>query len=141
MATLHRGATVALCKCGASYQYVTQHQRTVCLEHRRNQPVKRRSKAAQPTQTLAEIVRADERLKKEFAQITLPVSIIHGTADGATRPSGSQHCYDRAGARDKALKLYEGYHHDALNNLGRETVMADIVSWIDARVAAPPQRS
>jgi len=93
------------------------------------------------TDTLAEIVRADERLKKEFAQITLPELIIHGTADGATRPSGSQHCYDRAGARDKALKLYEGYHHDALNNLGRETVMADIVSWIDARVAAPPQRS
>jgi len=27
------------------------------------------------TDTLAEIVRADERLKKEFAQITLPVSM------------------------------------------------------------------
>src|SRR4029077_1769569 len=38
----------------------------------------------QPTQTLAEMVRADERLKKEFPRITLPVLILHGTADQAT---------------------------------------------------------
>jgi alpha-beta hydrolase superfamily lysophospholipase len=93
----------------------------------------------QATQTLAEMVRADERLKKEFPQIMLPVLIIHGTADGATKPSGSQHFYDSAGSRDKTLKLYEGYYHDPLNDLGKETVMADIVSWIDARVAAPPR--
>ena len=37
----------------------------------------------QPTQTLAELVRADERLKQSFAQFTLPVLIIHGTADKA----------------------------------------------------------
>ena len=34
----------------------------------------------QPTQTVAEMVRADERLKKEFPLITLPVLILHGTA-------------------------------------------------------------
>jgi len=95
----------------------------------------------QPTQTVAEMVRADERLKKEFPQITLPVLIIHGTADGATKPSGSQHFFDTAGARDKTLKLYDGYYHDPLNDLGKETVMAEIVSWIDGRVAPPPQRS
>jgi acylglycerol lipase len=33
------------------------------------------------------------------------------------------------------LKLYEGYYHDPLNDLGKETVMGDIVSWIDGRVA------
>jgi alpha-beta hydrolase superfamily lysophospholipase len=93
----------------------------------------------QPTQTLAEMVRADERLKQEFPQITLPVLIIHGTADGATKPSGSQHFYDKVGSRDKTLKLYEGYYHDPLNDLGKETVMADIMSWMDARVAAPPR--
>lgn len=90
----------------------------------------------QPTQTLSEMVRADERLKKEFPQITLPVLIIHGTADGATKPSGSQHFFDRAGSRDKTLKLYQGHFHDLLNDVDKEIVMADIVRWIDARV--PP---
>ena len=44
----------------------------------------------QPTKTVAEMVRADERLKEEFGLITLPVLILHGTADKATKPSGSE---------------------------------------------------
>ena len=35
----------------------------------------------QPTLTVAEMVRADERLKREFPLFTLPVLIIHGTKD------------------------------------------------------------
>ena len=44
----------------------------------------------QPTRTMAALVRADERLKQEFANITLPVLILHGTADENTKPSGSR---------------------------------------------------
>src|SRR4051794_25430200 len=58
----------------------------------------------QPTQTIAEMVRADERLKKEFSQISLPVLILHGTKDKATKPSGSEHFYDMSGSKDKTLK-------------------------------------
>jgi acylglycerol lipase len=84
----------------------------------------------QPTQTLAEMVRADERLKKEFPLITIPVLILHGTADRATRPSGSQLFYDTVGSTDKTLKLYEGHFHDLLNDIDKELVMADITRWI-----------
>ena len=52
----------------------------------------------QPTKTVAALVRADERLKKEFPQIKLPVFIMHGTVDKATKPSGSQEFYDHAGS-------------------------------------------
>ncbi len=45
---------------------------------------------SQPTETVAEMVRADERLKKEFPHITLPVLIIHGTADKATKPAAAR---------------------------------------------------
>jgi acylglycerol lipase len=89
----------------------------------------------QPTQTVAELVRADERLKKEFPLITLPVLIIHGTADKAAKPSGSQHFHDNAGSPDKTLKLYQGYFHDPLNDVGKEEVMADLQGWIEARLA------
>lgn len=90
----------------------------------------------QPTRTMAAMVRADERLKKEFPQITLPVLILHGTADQNTRPSGSQHFYDMAGSVDKTLKLYEGGFHDLLNDLDKRAVMQDIQDWIDGRLAA-----
>jgi acylglycerol lipase len=90
----------------------------------------------QPTKTVAELVRADERLKEEFPLITLPVLILHGTDDKVTNPKGSQFFYDTAGSTDKTLKLYEGHVHDLLNDYGKETVMADIKSWIDARLPA-----
>jgi alpha-beta hydrolase superfamily lysophospholipase len=90
----------------------------------------------QPTQTVAEMVRADERLKKEFPLITLPLLILHGTLDKATRPSGSQFFYDTAGSTDKTLKFYEGHFHDLLNDIGKEAVMADIQQWIVKRLPA-----
>ena len=76
----------------------------------------------QPTKTVAELVRADERLKKEFPLIKLPVLILHGTADKVTNPKGSQLFYDTARSSDKTLKLYDGHVHDLLNDYGKEQV-------------------
>ena len=90
----------------------------------------------QPTQTLAEMVRADERLEASFANITVPVFILHGTADKATKPAGSQFFYDTVGSRDKTLKLYDGYFHDPLNDVGKDAVMSDITGWISTRLPA-----
>jgi alpha-beta hydrolase superfamily lysophospholipase len=90
----------------------------------------------QPTLTVAEMVRADERLKNEFGQIRVPVLILHGTEDKATKPSGSQLFYERTGSTDKTLKLYEGHYHDLLNDVGKEIVMADIQAWLEAHL--PP---
>src|ERR1700722_1689620 len=86
----------------------------------------------QPTKTVAEMVRADERLKKEFPLITLPLLILHGTADQATKPSGSKLFHETAGSKDKTLKLYDGAFHDLLNDTDKQTVMGDIQRWLDA---------
>jgi acylglycerol lipase len=88
----------------------------------------------QPTNTVAELVRSDERLKKEFEHITLPVLILHGTADKAARPAGSQLFFDKVGSVDKTLRFYDGGFHDLLNDLGKEEVIGDITAWIAARV-------
>src|SRR5204863_252023 len=89
----------------------------------------------QPTKTVAQLVLADERLKREFNQITLPVLILHGTADKAAKPAGSQLFFDNVGSTDKTLKFYDGHVHDLLNDLDKQEVMADITTWTDARLA------
>ncbi len=88
----------------------------------------------QPAKTVAALVRANDRLRREFPRITLPVFILHGTADKATLPSGSQFFFDTAGSKDKTLKLYDGHFHDLLNDVGKDGVMADIRAWIEARL-------
>jgi acylglycerol lipase len=90
----------------------------------------------QPTKTVAEMVRADERLKRDFKLFTLPLLIIHGTKDTVTRPEGSQEFFSNASSKDKTLKLYEGYFHDPLSDIGKEAVMIDIRSWIGAHLPA-----
>ena len=90
----------------------------------------------QPSQTMAAMVRADERVKQGFPLITLPVLILHGTLDQNAKPAGSQLFYDMAGSKDKTLKLYEGSFHDPLNDLDKEVVMADIKGWLNARLPA-----
>lgn len=91
----------------------------------------------QPTQTLAEMVRADEHLKTSFPQFTLPLLILHGTRDKATKPSGSQLFYNMAGSDDRTLKIYEGAYHDLLNDTEKEIVMGDIRAWINERLSRP----
>lgn len=91
---------------------------------------------SQPAQTAAAMLRASDRLKQEFPLITIPLLILHGTDDHATKPRGSQHFYEQAGSRDKTLKLYEGHYHDLLNDLDKEIVMADIQNWLDEHIFA-----
>jgi alpha-beta hydrolase superfamily lysophospholipase len=88
----------------------------------------------QPIQTMAALARADERLAQAFGRIALPVLILHGTADKATRPEGSQAFFDAVGSSDKTLKLYDGFFHDLLNDVDRDRVTNDIGNWIVGRV-------
>jgi acylglycerol lipase len=89
---------------------------------------------SQPLQTVAAMVHADARLEQELSNLTLPLLILHGSADRATRVSGSETFYARASSVDKTFKLYDGYYHDPLNDLGKDEVLADITAWLAARL-------
>jgi alpha-beta hydrolase superfamily lysophospholipase len=91
-------------------------------------------KESQPAETARVLLLAAEALKKHMPNFNVPVFIIHGTEDKATRPAGSQYFYDNAGSTDKTLKLYEGHFHDLLADVDKEIVMSDILAWVDERV-------
>lgn len=88
----------------------------------------------QPVATVAALVRANDRMEREFGKVTLPVFIMHGTADRATEPAGSVMFHNNAGSKDKTLKLYEGRFHDLLADSGKEDVIEDIADWIQHRL-------
>jgi alpha-beta hydrolase superfamily lysophospholipase len=88
----------------------------------------------QPALTIAALARADEKLMDDFPKITIPLLILHGTLDKATVPAGSQVFFDKAGSKDKTIKLYEGHFHDLLADTGKEQVLSDIEAWVGQRV-------
>lgn len=55
----------------------------------------------QPAITVAALVRADERLRKSFQEIEVPVLIMHGTEDKATVCHGSEFFYEHVGSEDR----------------------------------------
>lgn len=91
-------------------------------------------KESQPAETAKEMLLAADRLKENMPAFIVPVLIIHGTDDKATRPAGSQYFHDNAGSTDKTLKLYEGHYHDLLADIDKDIVMADIQNWLDERI-------
>ena len=81
----------------------------------------------------AEILKTIDGLHSQVAEITLPILIMHGTADRLSDPEGSQLLYDRVGSRDRTLKLYEGFYHEIFNEPEHGQVLADVESWLAAR--------
>jgi alpha-beta hydrolase superfamily lysophospholipase len=43
--------------------------------------------------------------------------------------------YKRAGMTDLELIIYDGGRHEVFNETNKDEVLADLVEWIDARLA------
>jgi acylglycerol lipase len=86
-----------------------------------------------PARTAAELFRSMDRIDALADELTVPLLLMHGSADKVTDPHGSQSLYDRAKSKDKTIKLYPGLYHDILHEPEKAQVTADFVSWVDAR--------
>jgi alpha-beta hydrolase superfamily lysophospholipase len=84
---------------------------------------------------IAAMGRAIRRIERDARSIALPVLIMHGADDKLASPEGSRLLYDRISSQDKTLTVYEGLHHEILNEPEQDRVIADIAAWLDARTA------
>jgi alpha-beta hydrolase superfamily lysophospholipase len=82
----------------------------------------------------AEMLRAIRELPQQARGISLPVLIMHGTADRLCDHEGSRMLYEAVGSEDKTLKLYDGFYHEILNEPGRGQVLADMEAWLGAHL-------
>ena len=82
----------------------------------------------------AELLKATQKLPLQMPWISLPILIMHGTADRLADPAGSQMLYERVSSKDKTLKLYEGFYHEIFSEPGREQVFADMEAWLATHI-------
>jgi acylglycerol lipase len=78
--------------------------------------------------------RAQEETMRLADKLTLPCLIIQGGADGIIDPTVARELYSRIKSSDKTLKIYDGFYHESLNELGKESVLGDISAWLSARM-------
>jgi acylglycerol lipase len=82
----------------------------------------------------AEMLRALNRVSAETGKITLPFIAMQGGADRLVDPDGAQILYEKAGSKDKTLKIYEGLYHEIFNEPEHERVLGDVETWLAAHI-------
>ncbi|HKC77073.1 MAG TPA: alpha/beta fold hydrolase, partial [Gaiellaceae bacterium] len=91
-----------------------------------------------PARTVAELAAAVGRFPTEVPRIRLPLIVMHGTKDALAPVAGATMVHERAASSDKTLRLYEGLYHEILNEPEQQTVLGDLLAWLDDRSAGAP---
>ena len=73
-------------------------------------------------------------LVSNLDQYQYPVLILHGEEDKIVDPSCSEKFYNLISSEDKSFKTYPELYHEILNSEEKETVINDILNWLEERV-------
>lgn len=83
----------------------------------------------------ARVARALADLRLRLADFETPLLILHGADDRVVPPAGSLWLHAHVRSRDKTLRLYPGLYHEIHNEPERDQVFAEVLAWLNARVA------
>ena len=80
-----------------------------------------------------EISAAQAAVLREAHRISVPVLIIQGGEDRLTEVAATRRFAARCGTPDLTLRLYAGFYHETLNELGKARVWQGLLSWLEER--------
>lgn len=82
----------------------------------------------------AALVGAMESFPDRYADLRLPILVLHGTDDQLADVGGSRELEARATNADLTAHYYDGLYHEVFNEPERERVLADLIAWLDSHV-------
>jgi acylglycerol lipase len=82
----------------------------------------------------AEIIAGVTRVVAGLPRVTLPVLVMHGGDDKLVPPAASKLIAERIGSTDKTLTLYDRLYHEIFNEPEKDSVLGDVVTWLDKHV-------
>ncbi|HIE65991.1 MAG: lysophospholipase [Nitrospira sp.] len=81
-----------------------------------------------------EFRKMNDYLRSSVGKIIIPTLILQGRADRIVRPEGAQTIFDHLKIIEKRLVWYEGFFHEIFNEVGRERVISDLVTWLKGTI-------
>lgn len=79
-----------------------------------------------------EVQRAQHDILASAGEIQLPLLMQLGEEDRIADPRRSIEVFERIGSADKTLRPYAGLRHEIFNELAREAVIDELISWLRA---------
>lgn len=89
-----------------------------------------------PARTGMEMLNATEFVKSRLDKLTVPLLVLHGTADVIAAPSSTDLIERSAAAKDLTVIRYEGLYHEVFNEPEQDKVLSDVVEWLEAHITA-----
>lgn len=74
-----------------------------------------------------------QSLQQQASGLTLPLLILHGSADAMTSVAGSRQLHQLAQSADKTLTVYDGLYHEIFNEPEGPEIVAGVVAWLRQR--------
>ena len=87
-----------------------------------------------PAGTGANMMKMAKDYPTRLPSLTVPLLVVHGSADELVPAAAGQLAHDLAGSKDKTIKIYDGLAHEVFNEPERAIVLADVANWLDDRV-------
>jgi len=83
-----------------------------------------------------EVTAAIRRVQARAETLSVPLLILHGSADRMVPPEGSRDFFSRVHHTDRELREYPGAYHVLFADVGHEEVLKDVERWLDSRIPA-----
>ena len=82
--------------------------------------------------TGAEMITTVAAMPTRLRSLTIPLLVIHGSADRLVPPAASEFVASTAASTDLTHTVYPGLFHEPHNEPEQEQVLDDVVAWLDA---------
>lgn len=92
---------------------------------------------AGPAKTASELFKAVDTIQENLAKVDTPFIALHGQKDLLTMYEGSTDLFQGSRAKGKSVKLYQNAYHDLLHEPEKDKVFADMLAWLEGRMASP----
>lgn len=79
-----------------------------------------------------ELIALADDARAGLPRITIPCLCLHGDADAIAPPASLTILARELGAADRTIRSYEGMYHEIFNEPGKETVLAEVSTWLAA---------
>jgi acylglycerol lipase len=84
-----------------------------------------------------EVTAAIARVQALAGSLSVPLLILHGSADRMVPPNGSREFFSKVSFADREFREYPEAYHGLFVDIGYQQVLADLERWIEARILPP----
>lgn len=85
------------------------------------------------TRWFTEVLAAQARTLTEVGQLRRPLLLLQAGDDRIASADCSRKFFEAIPVQDKTLRVYDGYYHEVLNEVGRERVFHDLETWMEGQ--------